>query len=214
MVKESNILLEMDNLNSMSIIEASADYAIEKVQNEKGSHFVKHHVFDMRHPFLQNFLRKIFMHHDEEFFPKTNGDVDSSSIEIFSVFQKDGFSTHLDLALYLSRIMSIYGSDIKQMTHLRMLIKSRFNISSKFVMFLAVVHFIGFIVPFCIQTFSSNEKWVIMLNCFCLFTQVFFILIEAVQLRAHGMKEYFGDAWNLIDSIFFLQYLMYFICRM
>jgi hypothetical protein len=54
----------------------------------------------------------------------------------------------------------------------------------------------------------------VLANCLCLVTQVFFILIEAVQLRAQGWEAYVSDAWNLVDGLFFLQYLVYFVCRM
>jgi len=70
-----------------------------------------------------------------------------------------------------------------------------------------VFYVLGFLVPYIISLSSSNAFFLNIFYIVMLFTQIFFMIFEAMQVKEQKW-EYFQDPWNIIDSS---QFLMFFI---
>jgi len=44
-------------------------------------------------------------------------------------------------------------------------------------------------------------------------TTLFFFLLEIIQIKYYGFKEYISDTWNKFDISYFLLYTVYFFIR-
>lgn len=65
-------------------------------------------------------------------------------------------------------------------------------------------------VPFIATMFMTSPFILSILYNICLFTQIFFIMFEGIQLREQRL-EYFTDVWNLIDLSGFIMFVTLYV---
>mmetsp|Transcript_38034 Transcript_38034/g.58058 ORF Transcript_38034/g.58058 Transcript_38034/m.58058 type:complete len:360 (-) Transcript_38034:168-1247(-) len=75
------------------------------------------------------------------------------------------------------------------------------------------IYVVGFLLPFMISLSTSNSFFLNVSYTVCLFTQVFFVVFEFIQLKEQGLS-YFTDFWNLIDTSQFAVFVLLYIIKM
>jgi hypothetical protein len=71
---------------------------------------------------------------------------------------------------------------------------------------------VTYIFPFLIQMFTENPDVILVCNIICIISQLFFFVVEMIQLKDGGSK-FIEDSWNRIEVTMFVMNIVYFIIR-
>lgn len=104
------------------------------------------------------------------------------------------------------------------------IIDRQFQYTSPFIQTLLIIYTFGFVIPYIIHIYIGGRmrevnlpNWVVVVQftCFilCGATQVFFLSLEAAEMKYSGIVNYFQDGWNYIDSTQALFYLLQFFIK-
>ena len=123
-----------------------------------------------------------------------------------------GLSEH-NFAMLLMALNQAYGKEIDDQLEVMRCIdyifsKNLWIIKAQFYIFL-----LGFLVPFLLQMLQyQTTTYVILYNCSCLVTQMFFFGQEVLQF-CRDWESYMRDIWNYPQVLSFVLYLVYFTLR-
>ena len=68
----------------------------------------------------------------------------------------------------------------------------------------------GYVIPMILQRFFLKEVWQIQgLISSCLCVQVLLLYIESMQMRSKGLKLYFSEMGNVLDTANFIGFVGY-----
>lgn len=93
---------------------------------------------------------------------------------------------------------------------IRKVIDFQFTQVAKFLKFQLMFFSLGFMIPFVATMFIESAFILSILYNICLFTQIFFILFETIQLKEQRL-EYFTDIWNIIDITNFIMFVTLYV---
>jgi hypothetical protein len=71
----------------------------------------------------------------------------------------------------------------------------------------------GFLIPFVLSLSCTFAFFLNILYNICLFTQIWFIIFEGMQMKEQKL-EYFYDFWNILDSSQFLLFFALYCIKM
>ena len=134
-------------------------------------------------------------------------------INVYEVFNLDGFSTNLHKAEFMQFVNDQYGHDIENQRLVKLFIDSHFDETSNQIFKIAMVYTLFYVAPFVSQIFIEDHNIVRGLCLCCLCCHAFFISIEVIQVRQKGLDSYKEDLWNIIDLSQFVFYIVYIIFR-
>lgn len=88
-----------------------------------------------------------------------------------------------------------------------------FDSTSHIIYRMFILYMFGFLLPFVIQLiFVRNAIAVIVLNCICLMTQLFFAGVEIIQFKMSN-DNYMSNGQNIFDWSLIILYVVYFVLR-
>ena len=149
---------------------------------------VDFYLFDFRPTFLTSKLRK-----------------SESARKVFTDF---------DLAEMMANINNEFGEYIELHLSLRNIIDAQFIKTKTYFNVAFAIFAIGFILPFLLQLFLFKfGSGMIICNSVCLLTIAFSFGVGVAQHKANGLKAYFKDFSNKVESSMLIIYCIYFVIR-
>lgn len=95
----------------------------------------------------------------------------------------------------------------------RKIIDFQFVKTQKFIQWIMAFYMIGFLIPYIITLNSSNLFFLNIFYILMLFTQIFFMIFEGMQVKEQQW-EYIKDPWNIIDSMQFIMFFTLYCIKM
>ena len=73
------------------------------------------------------------------------------------------------------------------------------------------MYFFLFYIEFLVLVFTQKRYLQLAMAVVCLCSQLFFFVIESIQIKSRGFRKYFADGfWNIIELTQFLVSAAYF----
>ena len=96
---------------------------------------------------------------------------------------------------------------------MRKVIDFQFVRTREFLKFIMLFYVVGFLIPFILSLSVTFAFFLNILYNICLFTQVWFIIFECMQIKEQKLG-YFMDFWNILDSSQFLLFFTLYCIKM
>ena len=88
--------------------------------------------------------------------------------------------------------------DFYNLEAVRKVIDFQFVRTQNFLQYMMLAYIFGFLVPYTMSLSCTTVFFLNILYNICLFTQVFFIIFEGLQIKEQRL-DYFKDFWNILD---------------
>lgn len=117
---------------------------------------------------------------------------------------------------HLARI--IYVEDEEHINYynleaIRKIIDFQFVTTRRFLAYCGGFYVVGFLIPFLLSLLTGSVVLLNLLYTLCLFTQIFFMLFELMQIKQQKL-DYFKDLWNLLDTSQFVTFTFVYLIKM
>ena len=121
----------------------------------------------------------------------------------------------VDIAVMCYDINQKYGEDIESHFGLRNIIDIQFDLTWEWFRMKFLFYFFGFFVPFTLQLFTVEAKYIyiVPLLILCLFTISVLEIGQMLKVRGIGRADYYSDKYNYVTDIHFLVFIFYFVQR-
>jgi len=120
----------------------------------------------------------------------------------------------MQIADQIEILTDMYGDEIASMPCLQLIIDYLFEEKAKPILKgQFVLYCIFFVLPFITQLFITDGPMIKICMTSCLLVQIFFLTIEALQMRFSGFVDYWTDSGNVIDQFMFLFFIIYYLLR-
>ena len=91
-------------------------------------------------------------------------------------------------------IIEKYKPDVWRFSSLRLLIDNQFEMTKKYFLIQTIIYVIFYLIPIWLQIFIIQDTSTrVALVTICFITQFGFFVLEMIQMKYSGMKEYFRD---------------------
>ena len=96
---------------------------------------------------------------------------------------------------------------------IRKIIDFQFVTTKRFLSYCGGFYIVGFLLPFLLSLSTASVLLLNLLYTLCLFTQIFFMLFELMQIKQQRL-DYFKDLWNLLDTSQFVTFSFVYLIKM
>lgn len=110
----------------------------------------------------------------------------------------------------ISKLLEKQIHSVGEFKVIQKIIDSQFETSRVYYQVLFSLFVLGYFLPFNYQmSLDGDPQTVRFCMTVAMIVQIFFLMIEVIQMRDKGLRDYFSDNWNKIDMANFTIFMAY-----